>query len=110
MASARLRILKQRFGPEVGPLKAFDEWALKFATLPNGRVNKSIRDALLKLGAAERASVLSLLDNGHSFEFWQTGEGLWHCRVRLSYSATHCSRAHPVQAIEDCLAAPGSTE
>ena len=30
MASARLRILKQRFGPEVGPLKAFDEWALKF--------------------------------------------------------------------------------
>ena len=86
----------------------FGKWALRFATLPNGRIVKDVRAGLERLPHAEKARIVQLLDAGEAFELWQTSEGLWNCRVRVGVLITHCARKTIGDAIADCLSAHGT--
>ncbi len=86
----------------------YGRWADRFCTRASGRVDKDTRNALEKLPRDAKLHLLELHDGGHGFEFWQTGDGIWHVRVKVGTATTECARATAADALTHCLSARGA--
>lgn len=95
--------MTSRLKPRLPTAVLFGHWATAFATSPHGRLNVVLRNMLESLGDDSQQRILKLHNGGHGFELWQTGDGLWHCRISVGSDMTHCVRAVAHDAIRCAL-------